>query len=149
MRAVLVGVFAVVVIGCEFGVTTCETDAVCGDGTCVDGFCVAPDAGSGGGGGTGEGQIVAVGGTKELQERYTAEKAVDASGKVVCPGFVDPHTHVVYAGDRIDEFELRIRGASYMEIMAAGVASSAPWKPPGGPASKNWRPKPGRAWKPC
>lgn len=67
-----------------------------------------------------QGQIVAVGGTKEIQERYTAEKTVDASGKVVCPGFVDPHTHVVYAGDRIDEFELRIRGANYMEIMAAG-----------------------------
>jgi imidazolonepropionase len=45
---------------------------------------------------------------------------VDASGKVVCPGFVDPHTHVVYAGDRVAEFELRIKGATYMEIMAAG-----------------------------
>ncbi len=67
-----------------------------------------------------QGQIVAVGRTKELQGQYSAEKIVDASGKVLCPGFVDPHTHVVYAGDRIDEFELRIRGASYMEIMAAG-----------------------------
>jgi imidazolonepropionase len=33
---------------------------------------------------------------------------------------VDPHTHVVYAGDRVNEFELRIKGATYMEIMAAG-----------------------------
>ncbi len=36
------------------------------------------------------------------------------------PGFVDPHTHLVWAGDRADEFEMRIAGASYMEIMAAG-----------------------------
>jgi imidazolonepropionase len=36
------------------------------------------------------------------------------------PGFVDPHTHVVFAGDRAPEFEMRLRGASYMEIMAAG-----------------------------
>jgi imidazolonepropionase len=67
-----------------------------------------------------QGQIVAVGRTEELQGQYTAEKIINASGKVVCPGLVDPHTHVVYAGDRIDEFELRIQGASYMEIMAAG-----------------------------
>jgi imidazolonepropionase len=51
---------------------------------------------------------------------HSAQKTIDASGKVVCPGFVDPHTHVVYAGDRVAEFELRLKGASYMEIMAAG-----------------------------
>jgi imidazolonepropionase len=67
-----------------------------------------------------EGQIIAAGAMKELGGRYTAEETIDATGKVVCPGFVDPHTHVVYAGDRIDEFEMRIRGATYLEIMAAG-----------------------------
>ena len=36
------------------------------------------------------------------------------------PGFVDPHTHIVYAGDRLDEFELKIKGADYLEILAAG-----------------------------
>jgi imidazolonepropionase len=45
---------------------------------------------------------------------------IDASGKVVMPGFVDPHTHLVFAGDRVEEFEMRLRGASYLEIMAAG-----------------------------
>ncbi len=45
---------------------------------------------------------------------------IDAAGKAVCPGFVDPHTHTVYGGDRVDEFELRLRNATYMEIMAAG-----------------------------
>ncbi len=67
-----------------------------------------------------DGEIVAVGPTVDLQADYNAHQTIDAGGKVVCPGFVDPHTHVVYAGDRVGEFELRIKGASYMEIMAAG-----------------------------
>jgi imidazolonepropionase len=45
---------------------------------------------------------------------------LDAQGKVVLPGFVDPHTHVVWAGDRAAEFEMRLQGKTYMEIMAAG-----------------------------
>ena len=67
-----------------------------------------------------EGKILAVGTSEELQARFKGQKNIDARGKAVCPGFVDPHTHVVYASDRVDEFELRIRGASYLEIMAAG-----------------------------
>lgn len=67
-----------------------------------------------------DGDIVAVGPSAEVQADYSAGTTIDAAGKVVCPGFVDPHTHVVYAGDRIDEFELRLKGAAYMEIMAAG-----------------------------
>jgi imidazolonepropionase len=66
------------------------------------------------------GEIVAVGPTDSLQTEYTAHTTIDADNKVVCPGFVDPHTHVVYAGDRVAEFEMRIKGASYPEIMAAG-----------------------------
>jgi imidazolonepropionase len=67
-----------------------------------------------------DGEIVAVGPTAELQADYEGRTTIDAAGQVVCPGFVDPHTHVVYAGDRVAEFELRIRGATYMEIMEAG-----------------------------
>lgn len=67
-----------------------------------------------------DGAITAVGPSDQLRSQYTAVTTLDASGKVVCPGFVDPHTHVVYAGDRVDEFEMRINGATYMEIMAAG-----------------------------
>ncbi len=67
-----------------------------------------------------DGEIIEVGNSAELSAKYTAKTTIDASGKVVCPGFVDPHTHVVYAGNRINEFELRIKGASYMDIMAAG-----------------------------
>ena len=48
------------------------------------------------------------------------EGEIDASGRVVMPGFVDPHTHLIWAGDRAGEFELRIAGSSYLEILAAG-----------------------------
>jgi len=67
-----------------------------------------------------DGEIVAVGATPDLLADYSARETIDARGKVVCPGFIDPHTHVVYAGERLNEFEMRIRGATYMEIMAAG-----------------------------
>ncbi len=67
-----------------------------------------------------QGILRAVGPTAELRARYTADQEVDARGRVLCPGFVDCHTHVVYAGDRVQEFEMRLRGASYMELLAAG-----------------------------
>jgi imidazolonepropionase len=67
-----------------------------------------------------DGEVVAVGPTGDVRAEYSALEVVDASGKVVCPGFVDPHTHAVYAGDRVAEFEMRIQGATYMEIMEAG-----------------------------
>jgi imidazolonepropionase len=67
------------------------------------------------------GQIVAVGTTAEVRAQVDgAEVLIDARGKAVLPGFVDAHTHVVFAGDRVDEFELRLQGATYLEIMAAG-----------------------------
>ncbi|MCB9136950.1 MAG: imidazolonepropionase [Caldilineaceae bacterium] len=67
-----------------------------------------------------DGLIVDVGPSARLRAAYRAGQEIDASDRAVIPGLVDPHTHVVFGGDRADEFELRIRGASYMEIMAAG-----------------------------
>lgn len=67
-----------------------------------------------------DGVIQAVGTSDDILATYTADTIIDAGGKVVCPSFVDPHTHVCYAGDRVDEFELRIQGKTYMEIMAQG-----------------------------
>ncbi len=67
-----------------------------------------------------DGVIVDVGDSGMLLQRYQAREVMDVRGRAVVPGFVDPHTHVVYAGDRVDEFETRIAGATYMEIMAAG-----------------------------
>jgi imidazolonepropionase len=66
-------------------------------------------------------RVVLVGNTQEvLAAAGNGCKLIDASGKVVMPGFVDPHTHVVFAGDRASEFEMRLQGASYLEILAAG-----------------------------
>ncbi len=45
---------------------------------------------------------------------------IDAKGKVVLPGFIDSHTHLLFAGSRVDEFEQRLRGMSYEEIAARG-----------------------------
>jgi imidazolonepropionase len=67
-----------------------------------------------------EGRIVAVGPTAEVAGRVSPAAIIEARGQVVCPGFVDAHTHLVFAGDRVDEFEQRLKGASYMEIMAGG-----------------------------
>ena len=67
-----------------------------------------------------DGAIVACGPAATLESRYRATETLDAGGRCVVPGFVDPHTHLPWAGDRAGEFELRVGGASYMEIMAAG-----------------------------
>ena len=45
---------------------------------------------------------------------------IDAGGQLVTPGLVDPHTHLIFAGERSGEFEQRIAGATYQQIMAAG-----------------------------
>ncbi len=66
------------------------------------------------------GRIVAVGPTGQLDESFTADRVIDCTDRSVCPGLVDAHTHTVFAGDRAAEFELRIKGASYLDIMAAG-----------------------------
>jgi imidazolonepropionase len=67
-----------------------------------------------------QGLITLVGTTEEVLAQTEADEMIDASNRVVMPGFVDPHTHLVFAGSREDEFELRLKGATYMEIMAAG-----------------------------
>jgi len=65
-------------------------------------------------------KIVAVGKTDELRAAYPGEPGLDATGSVVMPGFVDPHTHVIWGGDRAREFEMRLEGAKYLDILAAG-----------------------------
>ena len=64
--------------------------------------------------------ILAVGASKELQAAYPQEPRLDATGCVVLPGFVDPHTHILWAGDRAAEFEMKMAGAKYLDILAAG-----------------------------
>src|SRR5258705_2938520 len=78
-----------------------------------------------------DGKIHAVGKIEDLARDYEAEDHIDAEGKVVCPGFVDPHTHIVFAGDRLSEFELKIKGADYLEILenGGGIISTVRTKP--------------------
>ena len=66
------------------------------------------------------GKITAVGTTTELRHAYPHEDTLDAGGHVVMPGFVDPHTHLMWVGDRASEFEMRLEGKTYLEILAAG-----------------------------
>ncbi len=65
-------------------------------------------------------RIVAVGVTDELKAAYPHEPSLDASGCVLMPGFVDPHTHLIWAGDRANEFEMKMAGKPYLEILAEG-----------------------------
>ena len=65
-------------------------------------------------------KIVAVGTTDELKASYPDEPTLDASGCVLMPGFVDPHTHVIWGGDRANEFEMKMAGTPYLDILAAG-----------------------------
>jgi len=65
-------------------------------------------------------QIVAVGDSQDLRRDYPAEPALDARGYVVLPGLVDPHTHAIWVGDRAPEFEQRLEGKTYLEILAMG-----------------------------
>ena len=67
------------------------------------------------------GLIEAVGKSADISGRVSAAtRRIDARGCVVMPGFVDPHTHLVFAGTREDEYELRIAGMSYQEIASLG-----------------------------
>ncbi|HET9457623.1 MAG TPA: imidazolonepropionase, partial [Candidatus Limnocylindrales bacterium] len=74
-----------------------------------------------------DGRIVAVGDRTDVERQVESEgfplnrfARLDARGGTVTPGLVDPHTHLLFAGSREGELELRQRGAGYMEILAAG-----------------------------
>lgn len=65
-------------------------------------------------------KIVAVGKTADIRVAYPHDPTLDAGGCVVMPGFVDPHTHLIWGGDRAAEFELKMAGTPYLDILAAG-----------------------------
>jgi imidazolonepropionase len=69
-----------------------------------------------------DGRIVAVGTRTKVESRKDARSAekIDMGGRVVLPGFVDSHTHLIHAASRAEEYELKIQGASYEEIARKG-----------------------------
>lgn len=70
-----------------------------------------------------DGVIEAVGPAADVTRAYppeNADRAIDATGRSVVPGLVDPHTHALFAGDRSDEFRAKLTGRTYQEILADG-----------------------------
>jgi imidazolonepropionase len=67
-----------------------------------------------------DGKIEGVGLSDEVEKNIGDADVVDADGRVVMPGFVDAHTHLVFAGNRLDDFERRSRGETYEQIAKAG-----------------------------
>lgn len=68
-------------------------------------------------------RIIFVGNTEELESKYQLGKIarkIDASNKLVTPGFVDPHTHIIFDGTREDELFMKLKGKSYLEILSEG-----------------------------
>ena len=74
-----------------------------------------------------EGRVIGVAGLADLERILVAEgypidgfSRLDAAGGTVTPGLIDPHTHLLFAGSREGELELRQQGARYLDILAAG-----------------------------
>jgi imidazolonepropionase len=67
-----------------------------------------------------DGKIEKIGPSDEIEKDVGDAEVLDAGGRVVMPGFVDAHTHLVFAGNRLDDFERRSRGETYEQIAKAG-----------------------------
>ena len=67
-----------------------------------------------------DGCIEWVGGSANLPVEFAAFERLDLSGKLITPGLIDCHTHIVFGGNRAREFEMRLQGATYEEIARAG-----------------------------
>jgi len=67
-----------------------------------------------------QGKIVLAASTDLLERKYRAGRTIDVENEIILPGFVDPHTHLIFAGAREAEFQPRIEGVSYMEILRKG-----------------------------
>lgn len=77
-----------------------------------------------------DGRVACVGPGQRVENLAIARKAVElnAEGKVVMPGFVDSHTHLIYGAPRLDDFERRIAGMTYAEMSAAGGGILQSWR---------------------
>lgn len=66
------------------------------------------------------GRVVFAGAARDLGSGFADDERLDAGGRLVTPGLVDPHTHLVFAGSRAGEFDLRNQGRTYLQIQLAG-----------------------------
>ncbi|MCH7904598.1 MAG: imidazolonepropionase [Armatimonadetes bacterium] len=90
-----------------FALTNCGQVATCSEAGVIEDATVLVS----------DGVIVAV---SEGQQVPPDVETIDVGGRVVTPGLIDAHTHAVFAGSRVDEYEMRAKGASYQEIASAG-----------------------------
>ena len=67
-----------------------------------------------------QGKVVLAASTEMLERKFRSRRTIDAEDEIILPGFVDPHTHLVFAGARDAEFQLRIEGISYMDVLREG-----------------------------
>lgn len=67
-----------------------------------------------------QGKIYDYGKMNSIKDLSKYDRVVNAKNKVVLPGFIDPHTHFVFSGDRSDEFKMRLEGIPYIEILKKG-----------------------------
>jgi imidazolonepropionase len=74
----------------------------------------------GGGVAIDKGKIIDVASSQLLERKYSASRQLRATDEIILPGFVDPHTHLIFQGSREDEFQLRLGGASYLDVLRKG-----------------------------
>jgi imidazolonepropionase len=68
-----------------------------------------------------ENEMIAwVGESSHLPDKFQADETLDCEGRLITPGLIDCHTHIVHGGNRATEFEMRLNGASYEEVARAG-----------------------------
>jgi imidazolonepropionase len=67
-----------------------------------------------------KGVIVQIGTSDQILSQHRSERLIEATRRTALPGLIDPHTHLVFAGYRDREFEMKLAGKTYMEILAAG-----------------------------
>src|SRR5947209_2975604 len=72
-----------------------------------------------------DGRIACAGPEPDLPAGLAAGETIDCEGRWITPGLIDCHTHLVFAGDRSDEFERRLAGESYADIARAGGGIAA------------------------